>query len=147
MLIDFRTSGGIDSITLKKTDGKRYSAEEIARRDSIDMPFENDDDVLGKWKAVSFIDKKEDFSPDDMQDGLYFSEIEFFEGGRCKSVYGEETITERQVWTKGYVLRKWNNTACAYELRCGGKYLIIEWKSGDYRWGGYDTDYYVFMRI
>ena len=23
---------------------------------------------------------------------------------------------------------------------------IVEWKSGDYRWGGMDTDYYVFIR-
>ena len=29
----------------------------------------------------------------------------------------------------------------------GGKeYLIIEWKSGDYRFGGRDTDYYVMAR-
>ena len=28
----------------------------------------------------------------------------------------------------------------------GREYLIMEWKSGDYRWGGYDTDYYVFLK-
>ena len=53
-----------------------------------------------------------------------------------------------QVWTKGYVLRKWNSSACAYEIRTvdGKDFLIIEWKSGDYRWGGFPTDYYVFVR-
>ncbi|MBQ6787425.1 MAG: hypothetical protein IJO85_06860 [Lachnospiraceae bacterium] len=51
-------------------------------------------------------------------------------------------------WTKGFVLRKWNSCACAYEIRTvdDRDYLIIEWKSGDYRWGGFDTDYYVFVR-
>lgn len=71
-------------------------------------------------------------------------------GGSCTSLYGDEIISgdEMQVWTKGYVLRKWNRTACAYEIReiDGVEYLIMEWKSGDYRWGGFETDYYVFVR-
>ena len=53
-----------------------------------------------------------------------------------------------QTWTKGFILRKWNRSACAYELRelAGITYLFLEWKSGDYRWGGFDTDYYVLER-
>ena len=52
-------------------------------------------------------------------------------------------------WTKGYLLKKWNSTACAYEIRNsdGRDYLIMDWKSGDYRWGGMDTDYYVFQKV
>lgn len=153
MIIDFKTSVGIDVITLKKIDGRHYTAEEIARKDNIDMPFVNDEKVLGKWKAVGFIESMEDFSPDTLDCGFepYFKEIEFLPNGSCTSVYGSETISgdSSQVWTKGYVLRKWNSTACAYEIhKANGKeYLIIEWKSGDYRWGGFDTNYYVFNRI
>ena len=33
-----------------------------------------------------------------------------------------------------------------YKADDGEEYLFIEWKSGDYRWGGYETDYYVFVR-
>ena len=53
-----------------------------------------------------------------------------------------------QSWTKGYVLRKYNQTACAYEIvhENGKDYMIIEWKSGDWRFGGFDTDYYVFEK-
>ena len=53
-----------------------------------------------------------------------------------------------QSWTKGYVLRKYNQTACAYEIvhENGSDYMIIEWKSGDWRFGGFDTDYYVFEK-
>ena len=29
----------------------------------------------------------------------------------------------------------------------GRDYLIMEWKSGDYRWGGTDTDYYIFQKV
>ena len=57
---------------------------------------------------------------------------------------GEDKVT----WTKNYLLRKWNWSACEYEIRVvdGKEYMIIEWKSGDYRFGGYDTNYYVFIR-
>ena len=68
----------------------------------------------------------------------------------------EETIYEDDVfegddklsWTKNYLLRKWNWSACEYEIRKveGIEYMIIEWKSGDYRFGGFDTNYYVFVK-
>lgn len=84
------------------------------------------------------------------QDRLMYKHMHFGEGGAFTSVYMEESISgrEKQSWTKGYVLKFWNHTACAYEIVTveGRDYMIIEWKSGDYRWGGYDTDYYVFVR-
>jgi hypothetical protein len=54
-----------------------------------------------------------------------------------------------QSWTKGYVLHKWNHTACAYEIRTIGSrdYLFMEWKSGDYIYGGMEPKYYVFTRV
>lgn len=149
---DYAESGKTESIVLKKLDGKRYTKEEIARKDDIDMPFEEDERVIGKWTVFDFLRRKEDFSADSPNadsSKLYFKEIEFFPGG-CVSLYGNETVSgdDMQVWTKGYVLRKWNSSACAYEIRRanGRDFLIIEWKSGDYRWGGFDTNYYVFVR-
>lgn len=85
-------------------------------------------------------------------DDFYFSEIEFKPNSEVisKYNYGKETIgtIEMQEWTKGFVLRKWNSTACAYKIKKlhNNEYLIIEWKSGNYRWGGFDTDYYVFVK-
>ena len=58
------------------------------------------------------------------------------------------TGDEKHTWTRGYWLRKWNNNACAYEIKefGGREYLIIEWKSGDYRYGGRESSYYVMTR-
>lgn len=129
----------------------RYTKEEIARKDRTALSFVRDEQVLGRWVAFDFIRGRGDFDPNRSSGSrnFYFKEIEFFGNGSCTSVYGNETIRgdDRQVWTKGYVLRKWNSTACAYEIEWSGEreYLIIEWKSGDYRWGGCDTDYYVFV--
>ncbi len=150
---DFVENGTIKRLLLRKLDGKHYTKEEIARKDNMDYPFVNDPCVIGKWRSVAYLLHKEEFAPDgsaEPEKDLFFKEMEFFENGHINAVYGKELIggDEKQVWTKGFVLRKFNSTACAYEIRraCGRDYLIIEWKSGDYRWGGFDTDYYVFVR-
>ncbi len=149
---DYPKSGKTETVTLRRVDQERYTSEGISRKDRIDFPFVNDERVLGRWVVFGFIHSKDGFDPNEpggIRD-LYFKEIEFLENGSCTSVYGSEIIRgdDKQVWTKGYVLRKWNSTACAYEIRRSGEkeYLIIEWKSGDYRWGGCDTNYYVFVR-
>lgn len=138
-------------LLLKKVNSNRYSAESIARKDDIDKPFTNDEKIIGKWKAYSFLCNKDEFSQEEEPiDDLYFKELEFFPEGNCRCVYadavfeGEDTV----VWTKNYLLRKWNWSACEYEIITiqGTDYMIIEWKSGDYRYGGFDTNYYVFTR-
>jgi hypothetical protein len=137
---------------LRQIDQVAYSREGIARKDDIDLPFVEDHRVHGKWKVVFFLRTKDDFDSERRYDGdwLYFRSIEFLENGHCISQYGNEIIggDDMQTWTKGFVLRKWNSSACAYEIRQvdGVDYLIMEWKSGDYRFGGFETDYYVFVR-
>ena len=152
---DYPETGDITEITLKKLDSGRYCAANIARKDDIDKPFVADQRILGRWISVDYLcdkSEKKNYSPDRkyFSGELYFKEMEFFENGLCTSDYGGEIISgeKMQTWTKGYVLRKWNSTACAYEIQQHGdtEYLIMEWKSGDYRWGNMETDYYVFMR-
>lgn len=148
----YRRGGKPTILVLRQIDNKEYTSKEIARKDNIDIPFVDDKCVIGKWKVFDFIINKEDFTTERINEkSWFFSEIEFFENGKCISRYGDEIIddSDLQVWTKGYLLRKWNSTACKYEIRNinGTDYLIIEWKSGDYRWGGFDTDYYVFTRV
>jgi len=138
-------------LVLSQVDNKEYCANEIARKDNINIPFVNDEAVLGKWRAIGFCIYKEDFMTSLIKkEDLYFKCIEFLPEGECISVYGDEIIrgNDSQTWTKDYVLRKWNSTACKYEIfvRDNKEYLVMEWKSGDYRWGGKDTDYYVFER-
>lgn len=146
--------GGMPTVlVLEQVDNKRYTRREIAREDDTDIPFVNDERVLGDWKAFDFIRNKEEFSTEVKhlpQERLQYKHMHFGEEGLFSSVYQDETISGREVqsWTKGYVLKHYNHTACAYEIVTvdGTDYMIIEWKSGDYRWGGYDTDYYVFVR-
>lgn len=146
--------GGMPTVlVLEQIDNKRYTSHEIAREENTDLPFVNDERVLGDWRAFDFIRNKEEFAPDVKhipQDRLQYKHMHFGEEGWFTSVYQDETISGREVqsWTKGYVLKHYNHTACAYEIVTvdNTDYMIIEWKSGDYRWGGFDTDYYVFVR-
>lgn len=140
-------------LVLEQVDKSRYTKREIAREDDTDMPFVNDERVLGDWKAFDFIRNREEFAPDVNhlpQERLFFKHMHFGEEGFLSSVYMDETTLGKEIqsWTKGYVLKHYNHTACAYEIVTVDDmdYMIIEWKSGDYRWGGHDTDYYVFIR-
>lgn len=146
--------GGMPTVlVLEQVDKNRYTKREIAREDNTDMPFVNDERVLGDWKAFDYIRNREDFNPEVNhlpQERLFFKHMHFGEEGFLSSVYMDDTTLGKEIqsWTKGYVLKHYNHTACAYEIVTVDDmdYMIIEWKSGDYRWGGYDTDYYVFMR-
>lgn len=148
----YRRGGKPTVLVLRQIDKVEYTKQGIAREDDINIPFVDDKHILGKWNAVSYIRSKEEFDSEkrDDSDFLYFKNIDFLENGQCISQYDNEIIAgdDMQTWTKGFVLRKWNSTACAYEIHQvnGVDHLIMEWKSGDYRWGGFDTDYYVFVR-
>ncbi|MBR4605953.1 MAG: MerR family transcriptional regulator [Lachnospiraceae bacterium] len=159
---EFRETGRTTAIALRKLDDIAYTREQIAKKDDIGKAFVPDAKVLGKWKAFCYFDpqwiEKEDFVPYEnppkgawnYMENPYFKEIEFMEGGHVTAVYGDKVITgdEKHVWTKGYWLRKWNSNACAYEIKefDGKEYLIIEWKSGDYRFGGRKSSYYFMTR-
>lgn len=156
MLISLRefeaSRGGQPTIlALRQVDSHKYTPEMIAKKDDLNKPFMNDERIIGKWTAHSFLGNKSEFPlpQEDMED-LYFKEIEFFPEGRCRCVYEDDVFEgdDKLCWTKNYLLRKWNWSACEYEIRKHNdvEYMIIEWKSGDYRFGGFDTNYYVFVR-
>lgn len=150
---DYLQNGKITLLVLHQCDNCHYTANDIAKKDNISIPFRDDRNILGKWKSLAFVQNKDDFSTENINCSFepYFKEIEFLPNGECTSIYGSEIISGRDVqeWTNGFVLRKWNCTACAYEIRNinDTEYLFIEWKSGDYLWGGFNTDYYVFTKV
>ena len=147
----YRRGGKPTVLVLKQIDNEKYSAKDIAKKDNIDMPFSDDKAVLGKWTVKDFCRNTDDFSLSKTpKSALFFKSVEFKDNGEIISVYGDKIIGGKgmQTWTKGYVLEKYNNTACAYKIRVidNKEYLFIEWKNGDYIYGGFEPNYYVFER-
>lgn len=162
---DYEETGEITQVALKKADCRHYTLEELSRKDDINLPFVNDARVIGSWKAYDYIPagkaNKNSWSPAKKENRpLFFKEVDFLEGGHVRTMFQDtrhdsknhERIIweddEKQVWTKGFLIRKNDFSACAMEIKQfdGTEYLIMEWKSGDYHFGGLDTDYYVFVR-
>lgn len=150
---EYMRGGNPTILVLRQLDHERYTADGIARKDNINIPFVHDGKILGKWNCVGYCrSSMEEFNPEDGNTGNeYFTNIEFFENGNCESIYRGNVVVnspDSQTWTKGFVLYKDDLTACAYEFRTidGKEYMFLEWKSGDYIWGGWEPNYYVFAR-
>jgi transcriptional regulator with XRE-family HTH domain len=123
--------------------------------DDINLPFADDESILGKWLSVKWIKKMPDVLPAFMNDlpavqanDLYYLSVEFLPSGEQRSVMKDNFITAK--WTKGLSLIDIGNgnTACAYDMHNfnGKEYLFIEWKSGDYTHRRDKPGYYIFIR-
>ncbi len=134
----------------EQKDGKHIvSADEIQLCDNIDVPFVADENVIGAWKAFDFIRKREDFDPNNEKwkgGELFVKDIEFKADGTF--ILNTKSRSSNLKWTKGLMLNQYSKTACGYEIlvRDGKEYLIMEWKSGDYSFGGGRIYWYVYTR-
>ncbi len=129
-----------------KVNSKHYKKATLGRHDNIDLPFIYDGRVIGKWKSVGFVDSIESFSPDNVSESLYLKEINFFRDGSLEQTTMDEKWHDK--WTKGSVINLHRATVAAYEIYVinGVEYLFLEWKMGNYIYGGMKPDLYVFVR-
>ena len=140
---------GTEVFVYEKTDSVSRHERDIGIRDKVDYPFTDDPDVHGKWRTVDFLPTKDmELDPEHPRrtaDRLYVKEISFNPDGTCvrRMKTGERTLR----WTKGIVIDDKVLTASEYEIRNVNEreYLFLEWKSGDYTYGG-RVNVYVFAR-
>lgn len=133
----------------RKVDGREYTKEDIRIRDNVNYPFINDEAVLGKWKVCDFGCNMDDFDPENRywKNELFFKSVEFSADGKASAVYGDRAPFVLE-WTKGILLNKYAEKAEAYNI-CnikGKDYMFMEWKSGDYQFGGRAPRHYVFEK-
>lgn len=130
----------------KKVDSNIYTPDQIRIKDNLNVPFVADNNLVGFWEVINYTHNKEDF--------LEKSDIELFLKNYAFSPDGNGTITFGEnvspiKWTKNYVLNPSWETASEYVIKQanGNDYLIVEWKSGDYMFGGRVYGYYVLKKI
>lgn len=165
MFIEFKTydyfQGGMPEIlVLKKTDSKTYTKNEIMIKDKIPTAPITDINVIGKWNVCDLVRSPNDFNSQSMcsfvpYEALYWRNAEFLSDGAMINTFKtyEETKSHTDPsniwhWVNEYVICNPRQTASKYIIQKHDnvEYLFIEWKSGDYSFGGEDPFWYVFKK-
>ncbi len=145
----------------QKTDSKAYTKEEILIKDEIPDAPADDMRVLGEWAVCDLVKSIDAFVPDQPNEkfpyeSLFWRTAEFIEDGEMKNGFknaqdGNIAIDAQGVWrwSTGNVICVPRSTVSMYVLRKYGDvdYLFIQWKSGDYSYGGEEPRWYVFKRL
>lgn len=89
------------------------------KEDKLDSKFVNDEEVIGKWEAVDFVENEKDFKPGvkSWGDELYLKDFIFLKDGKMAQsitqdiTSDEVTPVEWLKWTKGTVIHFGDQTA------------------------------------
>ncbi|NLD36376.1 MAG: hypothetical protein GX654_05840 [Desulfatiglans sp.] len=139
---------------LKKSDSNDYSNFKPKRilEDDVDLPFEDDEQMIGIWQSVDCVNNIEDFIPykRNWPGDFFLTEISFDTGGALTLSMDSEKVSNPLItWTKGLVLNRFNKTASRCEIReiDGETFMFYEWKSGDYQYRGMKPSFYVLKKL
>ena len=149
---EYRYGGRPTVLVLRQIDRKAYTAEDIRRKDDVDLPFVPDPSVMGSWRVYDCVRTKEHFDPaHPTMEPFALHTLDFSEDGTAvlirSSLEKRNAHKEPCRWTAGVVIRG-GIVACAYEIQRieGKEYLFMEWKNGDYVYGGCEPWCYVFVK-
>lgn len=145
------TRGGKPVIYVyEKVSSRIFRPDEIGIKDDVNHPYAEDRTVLGIWETVGFVQRPEDFEPSAKRPFDHFVRaLEFQPEGRAIYRFDRDNAPFYSLeWTKGMLLDRRQLTNSAYRLKNidGRDYLFVQWKSGDYIFGGRTPNYYVFER-
>ena len=160
MIIDYVLNSCVDRgfgsvpILYRQVDGKVYTELDIRKRkDKTDLPYEDDEDVLGVWSVCDYIpnigdfDENSRYTPDEE---CYTRAFEFSGRGVCIKTQRAGKRNNRYAlrYTKAFVLNDKDVTAEEYFIKMisDTEYLFVQHKSGDYYYGGAEPHWYVFKR-
>lgn len=136
-------------VKYKNVNHIRYTQDEIKNKDNVDYTFEIDEDVIGTYEAISYVDDIDLNFKLTNKETLYLNEIIFIKDGTL--IY--ETIDGKVIndlhWTKGRVIDNvCDFTSSMYKIihKDDQTYLFFEWKNGDYIYGKRKPKYYVFLK-
>jgi len=135
---------------LKKVSDKKFKISDFARQENINVPFVIDDKIIGVWKSVGFVKNISDFNPDkNYSEYLWLKEIEFNPNGYAARKYFDVAeVNFSDKWSKGVLLDPKKLVVSHYSFKTinGILYMFMEWKMGNYVYGGEDPSYYVFIK-
>jgi bla regulator protein BlaR1 len=127
-------------------------ADETRKVDNIDIPFVNDERVLGTWEYANIVKTIDEFQPDIplSNEAPNIPKLEFLPNGEMKILNELNEIEQTAfTWTNGFILNPVDQTCSAYTISeiNGITYLFFEWKSGDYTFRMMEPWFYVMKKI
>ena len=136
-------------LVFDKEDSKHYKIDDIKIKDNTDMPFVKDDEIIGFWQVCDFAnyEQKDNYVPKDKKVDYHLKSINVQPNGEC--VVESENGFYKVLWTKDFIINKNRQTTSNYIVKTKNddKYLIVDWKSGDYTFGGKIYGCYVFKKM
>ena len=147
-----RETNTIDNYAVyEKVDDKHYLKEEIAIKDDTNIPFIQDERVVGFWDSIDYVDDFDDFVVGQKywKYDLYLKKYIFENNGKLFVEYGNNKMLYPINWSKEVVINKNNNTVSEYVIKeiDNETIMFVEWKCGDYVYGGQINGYYVLKKI
>lgn len=125
-----------------------YTNDEIKNKDNVNYIFETDEDIVGTYEAIAYVD---DIDLDLIQKNnieLYLTKMIFIKDGTLIYETIDGKVVNNLLWTKGKVIDNiCDFTSSSYKIvyKDNYKYLFFEWKNGDYTYGKRKPKYYVFI--
>lgn len=133
---------------LIKVSDKHFSVDDFAIRENVDLPFIDDDEVLGEWISVGYVENINDFNADELRSDLWMNKVIFEKEGKVTRYYADESLWNDR-WTKGKLLDLTKKLASNYNFKIinDETYMFMEWKMGNFTYGHFPPTYYVLKRI
>ena len=145
---------------LENVDHESHTKKEISFKDEIpDLPAD-DRNVIGTWEVCGLLSNPEEFIPGQPgnfpPESLYWRKAVFSPDGSLTNTFGTLASGKTDIigapvlrWVNGYAVNTKISTTSEYIFReiDGVTYLFIQWKSGDYLYGGEVPFWYVFKHV
>lgn len=132
---------------LKKVSERHYKLKEIGRRENINIPFVFDEKIIGSWNTVGFVDSIDEFYGNiNLNDTFWLRKVNFYPDGQAVRKYSDEEWHDK--WSKGVLLDSTKSTVSQYTFKTidSVEYMFLEWKMGNYVYGGMPPSYYVLKK-
>lgn len=151
-VVDYKDGNVYYYAVYKKENSKAYKNNDIRIVDNINIPFVPQSEAVGFWKTVDYVRDYSNYNP---QQKHCENEADLFLKCYNLSPDGTAIITfndgcaQQIKWSKNVILNQFMETASAFEIKNINekKYMFVEWKSGDYTFGGKVSVYYVLEKI
>ena len=150
-IVDCKTNAVENYAVYEKVDNKNYTASEIKVKDDTDIPFIADKKVFGFWNCVDYVNNFDEFKlgKKSCSNDLLLTKYIFENDGKLFVGYSDSDTLQTLNWSKDVVINKHIDTVSEYTIKeiDNETIMFVEWKSGDYSFGGKVNGYYVFQKV